>query len=111
MYLGGSQLLGSGAQPCQALSAASPGTPISHSLGRLDSPTVHLHRLNPIMGLLLSNSSKNNLVLDHSEDDYSYSMFFPPLCYLFLDMVNIHLSFAYTVVSSLGKNHTIQMSF
>lgn len=76
MYLGGSQLLGSVAQPCQALSAASPSTPISHSLGRLDSPTVHLHRLNPIVGLLLSNSSKNNLVLDHSEDDYSYSMFF-----------------------------------
>lgn len=111
MYLGGSQLPGRGAQPRQAPSAASPGTPISHSLGRLDSPTVHLHRLNPIVGLLLSNSSENNLFLDHSEDDYICGMFFPPLWYLFLDIVNIHLSFAYTVVSPLGKKHTIQMSF
>lgn len=92
-------------------SAASPGTLISHSLGKLDSPTVHLHRLNPIVGLLLSNSSENNLFLDHSEDDYICGMFFSPLWYLFLDIVNIHLSFAYTVVSPLGKKHTIQMSF
>jgi len=60
--------------------------------------------LNTAVGLLPGNSSQNNLFGEHFENDCTCglgwvgsvsSFFFFFLWYLFLDVVNIHLNFAY----------------
>lgn len=58
---------------------------------------------NTTAGLLPGNSSQNDLFGEHFENDctcrggvgWSCVIFFFFLCYLFLDVVNIHLNFAY----------------